>query len=75
MTFWGFMWPGLGQALCGQTQKGTVLMIVSFFLNLILLVTLIGPLAICIPSAIDAHRVAKSLASGKPVRKWAFFPG
>jgi hypothetical protein len=75
MTFWGFMWPGLGQLLCGQTQKGAVLMIVSFFLNLIFLVTLIVPLAICIASAVDTHQVARSLASGKPVRKWAFFPG
>jgi TM2 domain-containing membrane protein YozV len=74
MTFWGFIWPGLGQLLCGQTEKGVVLMIASFVLNIILLVTLVLPLAMCIAGAIDANRVAGALARGKPVRRWAFFP-
>lgn len=74
MTFWGFIWPGLGQVLCGQGAKGGVLMVASFFLCLILSVTVILPLGICIAGAIDANKVAKALASGRPVGKWQFFP-
>lgn len=74
MTFWGFMWPGLGQLLCGQKEKGIVMMVASTLLGAILSVTIVLPPAMCIAGAIDAHRVATCLASGRPVKKWAFFP-
>jgi len=76
MTFWGFIWPGLGQVLCGQGAKGGALMLASLFLVPIIgvMTASIGALAICIAGAIDANKVAKALASGQPVKKWEFFP-
>ncbi len=77
MTFWGFMWPGLGQLLCGQKTKGVILMVVSSFVCAILSATCIGApiaLGICIASAIDANKVATTLASGRPVGEWDNFP-
>ena len=67
MTFWGFIWPGLGQALCGQGSKGAVLMVASFILCAITSFTIILPLGICVAGAIDANKVAKRLAMGKAV--------
>ncbi len=77
MTFSGFMWPGLGQLLCGQNNKGAILMVASFFACGILSATCIGApiaLGICIASAIDANKVATKLASGRPVGEWEYFP-
>jgi TM2 domain-containing membrane protein YozV len=74
MTFWGFIWPGLGQALCGQGSKGAVLMVASLILSIVFSFTLVIPLAICVAGAIDANKVAKRLAMGKPVGEWEFFP-
>lgn len=74
MTFWGFMWPGLGQALCGQGSKGAVLMVASMFIGLLLSFTIIIPLGICVAGAIDANQVARRLSQGKPVGEWEFFP-
>lgn len=77
MTFWGFIWPGLGQLLCGQTAKGIVLMILSFIANIVLSILaapVLPGLTMCIVGAIDANWVAGALARGKPVRRWAFFP-
>ena len=74
VTFWAFVWPGLGQLLCGQSMKGGVLMLVCLLTCGIASATVIIPLVICILSAVDARKVAIRLAQGKPVGLWAFFP-
>lgn len=73
MTFWGFIWAGLGQLILGQTAKGFVLMATDVLLMLVpggLLISLV----VSVVSAIDAHKIAKCLRAGQPVDPWAFFP-
>ncbi len=72
MTFWGLIWPGLGQLLCGQGSKGAVLMIASSFLHIMTGGVL--SILLCIIGAIDANMVARRLAIGKAVGEWEFFP-
>jgi hypothetical protein len=74
MTVWAFLWPGMGQVLCGQRKKGIVIIISGFFILLLTAWTGIIPLIIAIASAIDAFKVAKIIASGKTVGEWEFFP-
>lgn len=64
------IWPGLPLLIHGQTAKGVVLMaatMVSFIFPILTLVLIIITI-------IDAFKVGKVLASGKPVAKWAWFP-
>jgi len=72
----------------GQTGKGILLVLlylvvfgcagISTVVTIATVVGLIIPLAIWgIPTAIiiiDSYKVGKTLASGKPVGKWSFFP-
>jgi TM2 domain-containing membrane protein YozV len=74
VTFWAFIWPGLGQLLCGQSTKGGVLMLVCLITCGLASATVIIPLVICILSAIDARKVAIRLANQKTVGVWEFFP-
>jgi TM2 domain-containing membrane protein YozV len=73
MTFWGFIWAGLGQLILGQTTKGIVLMVASavicFFPGGVFISVIMS-----VVSAIDANKVAKRLQAGNPVDQWAFFP-
>jgi hypothetical protein len=74
MTFSGFVWAGLGQLILGQSAKGIVLMVADILL-LAIPSGIIISLVLSIVSAIDAYKVAKCLAAGKPVDPWSFFPG
>lgn len=72
MAFWAAVWPGLGQLLCGQKTKGVVLMLASCFGSILTAGLLSIPF--CIIGAIDAYKVADTLARGRPVKEWEFFP-
>ena len=72
MTFWGIVWPGLGQLLCGQKTKGIVLMLASAFGHIVTGGVLSIPF--CVIGGLDAYKVAKALRSDNPVREWEFFP-
>jgi hypothetical protein len=74
MTVWAFLWPGMGQVLCGQRKKGVVIIISGFFMLILTAWTGIIPLMIAAASAIDAFKVAKKIANGKIVGEWEFFP-
>jgi hypothetical protein len=73
MTFWGFIWAGLGQLILGQSAKGIVLMVADALCMLVPGGILIA-LVLSIVSAIDANKVAKRLKAGNPVDPWSFFP-
>jgi len=64
------IWPGIPHLIHGQTAKGITLMIATFISLIIPIITL----GIIVASTIDAFKVGKVLASGKPVAKWAWFP-
>lgn len=74
MTVWAFLWPGMGQVLCGQRKKGIVVIILGFFILLLTAWTGIIPLMLATASAIDAFKVAKRIANGKTIGEWEFFP-
>ncbi len=62
--------PGIGQIVFGQTLKGIMLIVLSF----LGLATLLGYLVLAVITTIDAYKTGYLLASGRPVRKWAWFP-
>jgi len=70
MAWLSIIWPGIPHLIHGQTAKGVVLMVVSVVSLIIPIITL----GIIVASTIDAFKVGKVLASGKPVAKWAWFP-
>ena len=74
MSFWGFIMPGLGQLLCGQIAKGCVMLLGGLVLCLLLAQTIVGPIIVGFVGYLDAKKIAKKLASGRPVRQWEFFP-
>jgi len=63
---------GLAQIIHGQVAKGIVMLAVTIASHLVL--PFILALVIEAVSVIDAFKVGKALASGKPVRKWDWFP-
>lgn len=70
MAWLCIIWPGIPHLIHGQTAKGVMLMVVS-------VVSLIFPiitLGLIVATTIDAFKVGKVLATGKPVGKWAWFP-
>jgi TM2 domain-containing membrane protein YozV len=67
------IWLGIPHLVFGQTGKGILLI----FINVLLICTAVGiPIAIffVVVLTFDAFYVGKTLASGKPVGKWSFFP-
>ena len=70
-AWWNLIWPGIGHIIFGQRGKGVALMVVSFIINLIFPLVNLITILVCI---VDAYKVGNCLASGKPVRKWEWFP-
>ena len=63
---------GLAQLIHGQVAKGIVILVITIASNFILPIIL--ALAIGAVSVIDAFMVGKTLQSGVPIGKWAWFP-
>ncbi len=73
MCWLNLVWWGPAQIAFGQTAKGVLLIFVCMFL----LCTGVGAIIMLLgfPFIIfDSYKVGKTLASGKPVGKWSFFP-
>jgi hypothetical protein len=73
MCWLNLVWWGPAQIAFGQTAKGVLLIFVCIFLMCtgvgVIIMLLGGPFII-----FDSYKVGKTLASGKPVGKWSFFP-
>lgn len=71
VAWWCLVWPGSSQIIHGQVAKGVLMMIGSLIVNIVC-----WPVNLLVipASIIDAYKVGNRLASGKPVRKWDWFP-
>jgi hypothetical protein len=70
--WWGLLLPGLPEMILGQGAKGAAICGVGLFLAFI---SGGASYILFMPANIvDAYKVGKVLASGRPVGKWEFFP-
>lgn len=70
MAWLCIFWPGIPHLIHGQTGKGAMLMVVSMASMIFPIITI----GIIVATTIDAFKIGKVLSSGRPVRKWAWFP-